>query len=220
MPSVDCVIPWAGEDPHRERALKYVVNHLPYRKVIAPGFKPWVKAMAVMPAVERSEADIIVLHDADVVCDLSEAICAVSEGFAWAIPHQMVFRLSEASTELYVRGEPWSELDQPAYCGIKGGGIVVLRRETFLDIPLDPGFVGWGQEDHSWGLALERLLGPPWQGTEPLIHLWHEPQPRLTRKIGSVENQALFDRYRDACSATDMRVLIEQTKQAVLSHNV
>lgn len=180
---------------------------------IAPGATPWRKAGAVAPVVSASRAAIIVIADADCLCDgLPEAVKAVEEGAPWAIPHAGVFRLTEASTERVYDGAfpEGLELEQRAYRGYAGGGFVVAPRETLIDIPLDPRFEGWGQEDESWAMALNTLAGQAWRGKSPLFHLWHPPQERLTRKHGSIANNQLFRRYRSANGKpASMRALIE-----------
>jgi hypothetical protein len=99
-----------------------------------------------MPAVARSTADIVVVSDADVWCDLTEAIEAVKCGAPWAKPHRDVYRLSEAGTEAFYSGADYRDLplDREVYRGVAGGGVVVARREVILSIPLDSRFTGWG----------------------------------------------------------------------------
>jgi hypothetical protein len=181
---------------------------------VAFGGVPWVKAEAIGPAIEQSSADIIVLADADCWTDgLPEAVRAVELGAPWAKPHKLVHRLTKASTEAFMAGESWTELDQKPYHGVAGGGFVVARRETFLEVPMDKRFVGWGQEDVAFALALHTLAGPAWLGDADLIHLWHPPQARLTRRKGSVESWALFRRYQSAKrDPLKMRELLKEAR--------
>ena len=172
-----------------------------------------------MPAVEASDADIVVVADADVWCDGTErAVYAIATGQAnWGMPHKRVHRLDQAGTSAVYAGQPWKgqPLDQRPYDGVWGGGIVVGRRETLLDAPLDGRFKSWGQEDQSWALALHTLAGQGWRGTADLIHLWHPPQPRLTRARGSTESWQLYRRY---CKARNdpaaLRRLVEEGRYA------
>jgi hypothetical protein len=180
---------------------------------------PWVKARAVTPALEQVDAKYVVIADADVWCDgLREALAAVGEGAPWAKPHAAVHRLTEDATRDVILGEePTTDmpLDQPAYRGLAGGGLVVARRDTLLDIQLDPRFIGWGGEDESLGIALNTLAGAPWLGDEPLYHLWHPAQQRASRRWGSVETRTLAKRYHAAHrDPTQMRTLIEEAKHA------
>jgi hypothetical protein len=95
-------------------------------------------------------------------------------------------------------GEMDGKLQQRPYLGVPGGGIMVLSRETYEQVPLDWRFKGWGQEDEAWGAALAAVAGKGWRGTEPLYHLWHPPQPRQNRAIGSDESRHLRNLYLKA----------------------
>lgn len=151
-----------------------------------------------MPALRSSTAEVAVIADADVWTDgIERAIRALVCGMAeWAVPHRRVLRLSEASTDqLLETGHPGEELDRRAYEGRLGGGIVIARREALLSVPMDRRFEGWGSEDEAFGVALETILGPCWRGNADLLHLFHPPEPRITRRIGSQENWDLYRRY-------------------------
>jgi hypothetical protein len=73
--------------------------------------------------------------------------------------------------------------------------MMAITRDAYDRVPMDPRFVGWGQEDEAWGAALAAVLGNGWRGTTPLYHLWHPPQPRQNRAIGSQESRHLRGRY-------------------------
>ena len=65
--SVEVIIPYAGEDPDRELALAWVMEQL--RVSLHGGDMERCRStrlVTFMPAVEQSEAEIIVMHDADV----------------------------------------------------------------------------------------------------------------------------------------------------------
>lgn len=197
-------------------------ERLPYPCRVGEGGEPWVKAQAVMPAIEASSAEIVVVHDADVWCPrLVDAVRAVEQGAAWAMPHAGVFRLSEGATVALYGGAAWESLplEERAYKGWEGGGCVVLRREDALRVPLDPRFVGWGDEDASWAMALRCLVGPLVRIPHPLIHLYHPPQPRRERGLGSAPSLALHRRYAAArLNPGRMSVLIEEAKRDLDSH--
>jgi hypothetical protein len=73
-----------------------------------------------------------------------------------------------------------------------------------------------GQEDASWGFALRCLVGPPAQGDGDLVHLFHPPAERMTRKHGSNESWRLFHRYRLALHEPDlMRTLVKEARDAL-----
>lgn len=221
--TVEVVVPWRDGCEHRRRALdwttrRWAERHPDWTVTLAElAWGPWVKALAVMPAIVESSADVIVVADADVACDeVTSAVQAVLDGAAWAIPHGKVHRLTSAATaEVYGGADPadlgWEALAEDPYWGVAAGGLVVLTRPLALEIPLDPRFTGWGGEDHSWGFALSTLAGDPERGEAPLWHLWHPPAERVTRVIGSHASEALRRRYRDArIQADDMRRVVAE----------
>jgi hypothetical protein len=232
---VEIIVPYADGCPHRARALAYVLDHYKrehpdWRVTVAPpvchtsppgdsASRTWCKAQAVMPAVEASSAEVVVVADADVFCHgLADAVAAVHDRAAWAIPHDAVHRLSEEGAAAVLAGaDPKGQpLAERAYRGIEGGGIVVARRETWLACPVDPRFVGWGREDCSLGMALHTVHGPSWRGNAPLWHLWHPPQQRVGRKRGTPATEALFRRYIKARrSADEMRSLLQEARDAL-----
>jgi hypothetical protein len=224
-PPVAVLVPYRPTGPDRAAAWEYVrdlwqATYPTWQLCVAdsPGER-WCKAAAVAAALAQTEAPVLVVADADVWCDgAGAAVDAVRGGAAkWAVPHTRVCRLTSlASSLVYETGE-WplrrttTTYAQPPYPGRVGGGMVVLGRETYLATPLDPRFTGWGQEDESWALALRRMAGREWRGTEDLWHLWHAPQPRQSRTVGSREGFALYRRY--AAAARDlgrMRSLVSE----------
>lgn len=169
----------------------------------------WCKAEAVAHALRRTAAEVLIIADADCYAPrLHEAIEAVLNGtHAWAMPHYTVHRLSEKGTARVLEegvdpiglARTKENYDQMPYTGYAGGGITVLGRETYASAPLDPRFVGWGQEDESWATALRALHGTPFRPrTGPLWHLWHPPQKRLSRAVGSTYSRDLRTMYRTA----------------------
>ncbi|GAB3209837.1 hypothetical protein GCM10027294_25810 [Marinactinospora endophytica] len=212
------ILPWASDNPcpHRRAALDWTVTRwrrAGHQVLIGQASGPWRKATAVANALPAAEEDVLVIADADCwTPGLDAAIDAVRAGAAWAMPHGRVHRLSERSTvDVLAGAEPHMRmpLTQQPYVGWPGGGIVVLRRDTYAAVPLDPRFVGWGQEDESWALALNVLAGPGWRGRAPLWHLYHPPQQRMSRRWGSPEARELAGRYRAARrDPTAMRALV------------
>ena len=201
---VAVVVPFRGGCPRREANWSFLrrryAERMPDWQVLEaecpPG--PWCKGAAIAGALADCDAEIVVLADADVwAVGLLAAVSAVEAGAPWAIPHELLLRLSPDATAAFLAGEPWNEedLDQPVYKGIEGGGVVVASREVLEAVPVDPRFVGWGQEDECHALALRTLVGPAWRGSADLIHLYHPPQERLTRRRGSRESWELRCRY-------------------------
>jgi hypothetical protein len=224
------IIPWKETDClWRLAALGYVkgLRHEEQFSVKLATSEPapnWVKAQPVWGALAGVIPDslVVLIHDADVWCppaELDQAIAAVVSGKAqWSLPHRRVMRLDQGSTRRLCNGGTFEDnhLEQDPYDGIPGGGIVVARAGTLRETPLDPRFVGWGQEDESWGAALTTLHGEPWRGDAELIHLWHPPQERLTRSRGSIDNWLLKVCYCEAFGNPErMRALVDKGKLAL-----
>lgn len=201
---VEILVPWRGGCRHRAAAWVWVCARY---AASSPGWSirrevqndgPWRKGLAVARAVSASDADVVAVADADVwSSELPKAVAEVEAGAPWAMPHSRLIRLGAGGTRAILAGETpvGHPLDQPPYRGIDGGGIVVLSREVLTAVPIDPRFEGWGQEDESWAIALRTLLGPAWRGDGVLVHLWHPPQARASRRHGSPTGWALRRRY-------------------------
>lgn len=204
-PAVSVIVPYRPDDGCRDRVwawLKRRWSTTGWEVVTGtcpPG--PWVKGIAVADAAARASGDVIVVADADCLSEtgIGEAVDAVTSGARWAVPHTAVHRLSRHATSAVLDGGPiGGPLEQRPYKGVTGGGIVVLSRDALAECPMDPRFAGWGQEDQAWGLALTTLYGEPPRSTEPLWHLWHEPQDRLSRSTGSMGGRMLLRQYQSA----------------------
>jgi hypothetical protein len=227
--SVVVLVPWSGRCPHREAAWEWVArwyteSHPAWKVVRGEISGPWSKATAVAEALKQTDADILVIADGDCVApDVGKAVFHVETGTKrWAIPHLRVHRLSQEATDRVLAGElpqdvvqTLDDYDQPPYRGMAGGGITVLRRETYLEAPMDHRFVGWGQEDQAWAIALKCLFGNPWRSQEgPLWHMWHPPQERMSREKGSLPSWDLYSSYRRvAANRTKMAELLDEPRR-------
>jgi hypothetical protein len=227
------VIPWRSGDPHRQRALDWVSRRyehaFPDADVRLGGCDPSVpfnRAEAILDGATRSDADVLVIADGDCWCDtIRQAVDTVAAGEAsWAIPHQLVHRLSPESSETVLTnpGIDWRSLplstdnrqDRHPYVGNQAGTLLVIERSVLFDVPPDVRFVGWAREDSAWAHALNLLVGPPWRGGGDLMHLWHQPQPRASRIKGSPASEALYRRYVTARrNPTGMRALIDESRR-------
>jgi hypothetical protein len=222
--TVSVLIPFASEDRWRVDARTYVggwYDALGYEVIEGTCEPPWRKAVAVAHAARRSTADVFVVADADCLCaGVAPAIAAVETGVAWAVPHLMVHRLDQSATEaVYAGADPAGTAGrtQRPYKGFAGGGIVVVHRDIWGQIPIDARFEGWGGEDSSWAMALTTLVGPPARFDADLFHLWHEPPPRMTRRWGSPPSRQLELRYKRAARASRraMGDIVAEARQAL-----
>lgn len=223
------IVPWCHTDPDRAAALEWVLwrwrTEAPDVPLTVARWRaePWVKAEAVMPHVAALEpGTVVIVSDADVWCDQTlEAAQAVADGAGWAVPHFYVRRLTrDASRQVYGGTRPQDldamQLEERAYIGVEGGGIVVASREALLEAPFDSRFKGWGGEDQALGYALRALNGDPWRGLAHCWHLWHPPQPRAARHLGNPDNDQLRQRYLAAEFQPDtMRAILAEDTEAL-----
>lgn len=231
MVNVSVVIPYGVTGcPYRSAALAWVMGwwrdrHPDWQVVVSTphaGGDPWCKAAAVADAMRDAVGRVVVVADADVVCDgVGPAVEQVLTGrHPWAVPHHGVFRLTRAATDAVHAGAALPDVRQPrslirhlvgeSHRGVVGGGLVVIPREVWPRVPLDARFRGWGQEDLAWGWALARCEGPPWRGSAPLVHLWHPPAERASRVQGSTDSMRLWNRYRRAYTAAEVVALLDE----------
>lgn len=212
--TVSVLVPWRPGCRHRDAAWQWVsarwAKHFPTWQVVrgVHDVGPWCKAEAVADALHQADGDMLVIADADVWTDPRSVELAVANVRAgvrpWAVPHQDVRRLTEGATGAVLGGTSPSVLtkvERRPYLGIEGGGMVVLPRTLYNEVPLDTRFRGWGGEDEAWGIALHTIAGYRWRGLTPLYHLWHPPQDRLNKHIGSRPSNELRVRYTYASRA-------------------
>ncbi|MEX5636529.1 galactosyltransferase-related protein [Parafrankia sp. FMc2] len=182
----------------------------------------WCKAVAVAWALEDCTAEVLVVADADVWAtpsNVARAAELAAGGAPWVMPHRQVRRLSAATTVRVLAGEPLEEAAAPRsalaerpYAAMRGGGLFVIRRSSWLAVGgFDARFCGWGGEDEAFGRAADALLGDAVRLSGVLWHLWHLPQPRLSRTVGSEPQRQLVARYRAARrDRRAMRQLIDE----------
>lgn len=207
--SVSVIVPWRDDgSQHRRRAWKWLQARFeekyPEWQVVpaSDGLEgPFSRTRAICNAIPDTYGDIVVVSDADCWCpDLEKAVEAVRAGEPWATPNDWVHRITAEETRRVLAGEepnPDMETFEDPYRGVPAGGVAVFSREVLVGVPPDPRFRGWGSEDQAWTTALHTLVGAPWTGGGICYALYHKPQARMSRTLGSLENDALLQRYRD-----------------------
>ncbi|EFC78883.1 galactosyltransferase-related protein [Parafrankia sp. EUN1f] len=233
MTRVAVIVPFRPDGAERDRHWAWLAKQW---RTTSPGWElrvgehpasagPWCKAAAVAAALEDCTAEVLVVADADVwvtpTYTVARAVALAAGGAPWVMPHRQVRRLSAATTGRVLAGGALEEagaarasLAERPYGGMRGGGLFVIRRESWVDVGgLDPRFVGWGGEDEAFGRAADALLGEVVRLPGVLWHLWHPPQPRLSRTVGNAESQQLLGRYRSARrDRRALRLLIDERR--------
>ncbi len=209
------VFPFASTDEDRLANLDHVSQWYAARFPDAPiivaddggGRAGWCKARAIERGMAQASADVYVVADSDCLCDATvDAAQAVLDGAArWAFPHTQVRRLDRPSSVAVRAGELphfGMPLEFRAYAGVAGGGICIIRADTWDVAPMDPRFVVTHGEDVAWARALGFLCGRPWhpRTDSPLWHLHHPPI--LAVGMRYKHNQRLAAEYEAATSRT------------------
>lgn len=230
------VIPFASEDPRRRELLEIVTAWWENRglRVVVGRTDPlgqWSKARAIQRGVDLADdADILIVADADVIPDpvpVKDALVNLGSGllhgiqtWRWAMPTTTVIRLTEDGTDLWLDhgGLDYRNIRshwvQRRYRQHPGGGLVILTRALWDEVPMDPRFIGWGQEDDAWGRALYTLADPPWRGAGHLVHLWHEPTVPEGTVHGRPESLSLYQTYEmHGADRSGMRTLVGQARE-------
>lgn len=229
--TVAVVVPFRPDGAERDRHWQWLAERW---RTAHPGWDlrvgehpasagPWCKADAVTRALEDCTADILVVADADVWAAPTDTVTRAAAlavgGAPWVMPHRQVRRLTASASARVLAGEALEvvgaarqALAERPYPGMRGGGLFAIRREAFEDMGgFDPRFRGWGGEDAAFGRAADTLLGEVVRLPGVLWHLWHPPQERISRTIGSEQSYQLAGRYRAARrDRRAMRTLIEE----------
>lgn len=178
------------DDAHRRAAFDWVARWYTARgypvRVGTATTSPWCKAEAYNPAVAASDAEVVVLADADsfvATAVLDRAIDACTT-MPWACPFSRVRRLTAHATDALLTCDPATveippvgDLHSDVHDCLPGGGIVVMRRDVAVRCgPFDAKFRGHGGEDYALGNVARTFTGEYAVGfTAPLWHLWHPP---------------------------------------------
>lgn len=224
--SVAVLVPYRPDGGHRDTNWRWLSDRwrslFPAWEVVVGEHAEgaWSKSAAITAALARTGADTLVITDADVwvepVDTLITAVGLVQSGQApWVVPHRYVRRLDRGSTRWFRAGHRTGlSLAQCAHTGIAGGGMIVVGRDGYEATGgIDPRFAGWGGEDSSWGRCADTLLGEHTRLQGTMWHLWHPPQERLDRRVGSAHNKALTDAYKAAVGdPAAMRALVEEAR--------
>jgi hypothetical protein len=225
--AVSIVVPYRPDGGPRDAALdwlrrRWALTHPGWQVIVgAHTDGEWCKAAALDAAVDGSTGDVLIVHDADLICPPDTLIAAVerSRRAPWVIPHSHVRRLTQATTGIVLNADTLDldavnrrELEKPQQTVCEGGGIVVLTRDAYRTAGgMDPRFTGWGYEDSAWGYQLEALLGPAHLGDATLWHLWHPSAQRLRRRDETGGAGTLRKRYAHARHHPDeMRLILEE----------
>ncbi len=184
--SVAVLMPIVGDDPWRTRAAGFVLElyreFFPDWQIIVCRSEqtPFCRGHLLNQAVTDTEADVIVLADADSLVQPHQALraahlAAESPGLIFGYT-----RYRKLSVEATSQLDSWAQAFRlPDECfeweQLNAGsqGCAAIQRSCFNRVGgFDPKFVGWGFED----LAFDVMCEAHWPSRRvagDLIHLWH-----------------------------------------------
>jgi hypothetical protein len=212
---VSVLIPFRGDDGHRDKLWSYVRNlweQLPVELVVGsdPGDQPFNVARAFNDAASRATGDLFVLFGADQLPDIDRIAWALNQaedGAFWCPLFAATGAYREHDTRLIVEnGANPANYDFAQWAPFCTG-ILAVTRDGWVEINgMDERFFGWGCEDTAVRMALEVILGPAPEPTGTLACLWHPAAPRDRFEA----NAAMIGAYETAAAAGThaMRALV------------
>jgi hypothetical protein len=204
------VVPWQPGCVQREAAWTLVRQR--YEALGWPIFVgccegEWSKGRAVADALAYTDADVLVIADADCLPPeaLPEAVEAAVGGQPWCVPHTRLVRLSKTATAEMLAGG--NRAAGRSLASFPGGGVVVVRREAYESSGgFDPRMTRG--EDGQLAVVLRALFGDCLRFDGQLVHLWHPPR----YAIGDLgPSRDLMRRWRAAAkNPDDLSEMIQQ----------
>lgn len=195
-PQVAVVFPWKDQGDKDRAASKawltewYGEMHPEWDLIHTDGGGgEWNKPTAINYGVNLAKAlgaEVVIVSDTDVFPLHDRLRTAARQALVapWIVPHGRVLRLrAEPTAELLKRRPgprlkvPTSPLVRGSYRGMAGGGLFVIRTDSFLATGgFDPRFQKWGAEDSAFGVCADAILGPHLRYEHiPLVHMYHDP---------------------------------------------
>lgn len=223
---VSVVIPFKADGGQRDTIFQWVAAWwraaLPAAELIIEQSldEPFCLAASRNRGAARAAGDVIVIADADMVCELGallEAIAAVRRHGGWALPYDVLELLDEATTAavLAAPAQPHAPLPTEGVSErnlTSVSGVVVVPRAGWATVHgQDERFLGWGYEDVAFQHALNTLWGPLRRVPARLVHLEHPRSLATTfEQPLAVRSRRVLAQYVEAVGdARRMRRLVE-----------
>ena len=181
---VEVLIPYARAGELRRRALSFVLafyaDWFPAWKltIATDEEQPFNRGRALNQAVASFATEIVVINDADALCDQAQVLEAVRlarEAPGYVFAYTLYLRLSEHVTAALA--DYIEALEAPAEWGMvnaPSGSCSAIRRDDYRRIGgFDERFAGWGYEDLEWNMRCDRYANGCRRVPGELRHLWH-----------------------------------------------
>ena len=202
---VEVIIPWRDSGcEYRQKSLKFLLSiyEKNFSKVsICDSEGDFNRAAARNSGVGRSNADIVVVTDADLYVPITQIHSAIelAKNYGNQIrPFSAFGHMSESATEFFLsQKNPETISDErfdtlsTLWPGLHGGTFVMNRLLWEKVGGMDENFIGWGGEDNAFNIRCSRVLNKPVGVVEGYaLHLFHPYQRRMSK-----ENALLLQSY-------------------------
>jgi hypothetical protein len=192
------------------------------------GEDPFHKTLALNRAARKATGEVLGIWDSDTWVQPEQVRKAMGQvgPDAWCRPWVQKLKMSEAATSFVLaQGEDWDgtinhrDFGRPeAQNNFQHSPPLLVTREGFDAVGgMDERIRGWGQEDTSFAMALNRIVGPMRSIRGQALHLYH---PRLGRsgddywagqdRDSRARNHEIGQSYRRARTRDAMLELIRE----------
>jgi hypothetical protein len=223
---VSVVIPFKPDGGQRDRLFPWVhawwQAALPAAELIVEHRldTPFCLAAARNRGVERATGDVLIIADADMVCERAavlQAIATVRRDGGWALPYDVLELLDEPTTAAVLAAPadpsqllPTDGVAERNWSSVSGV-VVVPRAGWDIVHGQDERFLGWGYEDLAFQHALDTLWGPLQRVGGRLVHLHHPRSLEATfEQPLAIRSRRVLAQYAEATgNRPRMRRLVE-----------
>lgn len=190
MRNLSILIPYRSDGGRRELLFGWVKRRyerlFPEAEIVVGRNEdqPFNRGAARNDAFKRSTGDMLLIADADVVCDVNlvwRAVCMTTRGRRWMIPYSTYYNLDKVTSDRIVAGAPETPVPPEDRLGYDHklsaavAGQLVVPRVAYEEVGgYDERYVGWGYEDTDFAITLNTLWAPVERLDGRCLHLWHD----------------------------------------------
>jgi hypothetical protein len=177
--SIDCVVVEQDIQAQIAAQLPAWVRHV-HTPPPTPDM-PYCRSWAFNVGVKYCRADVLVLHDNDMLVPADYAaniLKHVRRGYELVNLKRFIFYLNEPHTRSLFSGAAGLTDEAPLAIvqNLEAGGSVAITRRAYEQIGgMDEAFIGWGGEDNEFWERAQTLRVWPYAYL-PIVHLWHAAQ--------------------------------------------
>jgi hypothetical protein len=196
---IGVLMPSWGDDPVRLENQDFVIDHYATEWGLGVTLGTGAsRAHAVNDAARRSQADLFIIADNDLIPDARsfETALRLAETEPAVTPHDVTRLLTPAARVAFMNGgQAWPYRPTPS----GSRSFVVMRRDVFAAVNgMDERFVGWGPEDKAFLFSIAKQVGPVKELRGARLHLWHRTDPSKMDRASLRRNRERLEAYRVA----------------------